>query len=82
MAISMRTTSGVKPANLMLTPSGQVELLDLGLVRHLHVPAPGGQITLPGQFLGTPIMWLPSNAWTATPSMAAPTSTRWAAPLR
>jgi serine/threonine protein kinase len=32
----------VKPANLMLTPSGQVKLLDLGLVRHLHVPALGG----------------------------------------
>jgi len=44
----------VKPANLMLTPSGQVKLLDLGLVRHLQVPAPGGQITRHGQFLGTP----------------------------
>src|SRR5205085_10262343 len=44
----------VKPANLMLPPSGQVKLLDLGLVRHLHVPAPGGQITRHGQFLGTP----------------------------
>jgi serine/threonine protein kinase len=44
----------VKPANLMLTPSGQVKLLDLGLVRYLHVPAPGGQITWHGQFLGTP----------------------------
>ena len=44
----------VKPANLMLTPSGQVKLLDLGLVRRLHVPAPGGQITRHGEFLGTP----------------------------
>jgi serine/threonine protein kinase len=43
----------VKPANLMLTPSGQVKLLDLGLVRHLHGPAPGGLITQQGQFLGT-----------------------------
>src|SRR5437016_3298292 len=31
----------VKPANLMLTPSGQVKLLDLGLVRRLRVPALG-----------------------------------------
>jgi eukaryotic-like serine/threonine-protein kinase len=44
----------VKPANLMLTPSRQVKVLDLGLVRHRHVPAPGGQITSHGQFLGTP----------------------------
>jgi serine/threonine protein kinase len=44
----------VKPANLMLTPSGQVKLLDMGLVRHLHVPGAGEQITRHGQFLGTP----------------------------
>jgi len=43
----------VKPANLMVTPSGQVKLLDLGLVRRLHVPAPGGQITRHGEILGT-----------------------------
>jgi serine/threonine protein kinase len=51
----------VKPANLMLTPSGQVKLLDLGLVRHLHVPAPGGQITAHGQLLGTPDYMAPEQ---------------------
>ncbi len=44
----------VKPANLMLTPSGQVKLLDLGLVRHVRMPAPGGQITRHGEIPGTP----------------------------
>jgi eukaryotic-like serine/threonine-protein kinase len=51
----------VKPANLMLTPSGRVRLLDLGVARHLHVPAPGGQITSHGQFLGTPDYMAPEQ---------------------
>jgi serine/threonine protein kinase len=43
----------VKPANLMLTPSGQVKVLDLGLARDLHEPGEGERITSHGQFLGT-----------------------------
>src|SRR5437762_9392513 len=51
----------VKPANLMLTPSGQVKLLDLGLARDLHESAAGGPITSPGQFLGTPDYMAPEQ---------------------
>jgi urea transport system substrate-binding protein len=43
----------VKPSNLMLTPSGQVKVLDLGLARLVNDPGREGQITAPGQFLGT-----------------------------
>jgi urea transport system substrate-binding protein len=43
----------VKPSNLMLTPSGQVKVLDLGLARLVNEPAQEGQITESGQFLGT-----------------------------
>jgi len=43
----------VKPSNLMLTPAGEVKVLDLGVARRLHEPDAGEQITLHGQFLGT-----------------------------
>src|SRR5262249_61595020 len=43
----------IKPSNLMLTPAGRVQVLDLGLARHLHEPDAGERITAQGQFLGT-----------------------------
>jgi hypothetical protein len=43
----------VKPSNLMFTPSGQVKVIDLGLARVVSGSAQEGQISLPGQFLGT-----------------------------
>jgi eukaryotic-like serine/threonine-protein kinase len=51
----------VKPANLMLTPSRQVKVLDLGLARRLRVPAPGERVTSPGQCLGTPDYMAPEQ---------------------
>ena len=43
----------IKPSNLMLTPAGQVKVLDLGVARCLHKPDAGERITLHGEFLGT-----------------------------
>jgi urea transport system substrate-binding protein len=43
----------IKPSNLMLTPSGQVKVLDLGLARLAHESSQVGRITSSGQFLGT-----------------------------
>ena len=43
----------VKPSNLMLTPAGEVKVLDLGLTRHLYGPGAGERITAQGQCLGT-----------------------------
>jgi serine/threonine protein kinase len=51
----------VKPANLMLTPSRQVKVLDLGVARHLGVPAPGRQVMSLGQCLGTPDYMAPEQ---------------------
>jgi hypothetical protein len=42
----------IKPSNLMLTPSGLVKVLDLGLARLVNEPGQG-QITTSGQFVGT-----------------------------
>jgi serine/threonine protein kinase len=44
----------VKPSNLMLTPSGRLKVLDLGLARDLRQPGEQDRITSYGQFLGTP----------------------------
>jgi serine/threonine protein kinase len=51
----------VKPSNVMLTPSGRVKLLDLGLALDLHQSGEGARFTSPGQFLGTPDYMAPEQ---------------------
>ena len=44
----------IKPSNLMLTPDGQVKILDLGLAVFETERAPQGETTAYGQIVGTP----------------------------
>ena len=43
----------IKPSNLMLTPAGQVKVLDLGLALLLSEQPAGGELTGSGQAMGT-----------------------------
>jgi serine/threonine protein kinase len=51
----------VKPANVMLTRSGRVKVLDLGLALDLHQSGDLARFTSPGQFLGTPDYMAPEQ---------------------
>jgi serine/threonine protein kinase len=43
----------VKPSNLLITPEGQVKLIDMGLARLREADNPGGDLTASGVTLGT-----------------------------
>jgi serine/threonine protein kinase len=52
----------IKPQNLMLTPRGQVKVLDFGLARLRGEAAPGTGLTQVGSFMGTPEFVAPEQA--------------------
>jgi hypothetical protein len=51
----------IKPGNLMLTRSGTVKLLDLGLALSPEKTSDGDPVTVTGQFMGTPTYAAPEQ---------------------
>jgi serine/threonine protein kinase len=52
----------IKPSNLMLSPEGQVKILDLGLAQIQEADSLDGQVTGAGQVMGTPDYISPEQA--------------------
>jgi predicted Ser/Thr protein kinase len=52
----------IKPQNLMLTPQGQVKVLDFGLARFVSDSQPTGPLTKLGSIMGTPDYISPEQA--------------------
>jgi hypothetical protein len=52
----------IKPANLLLTPGGQVKILDFGLARFANEAASRAGLTPEGSMLGTPDYMAPEQA--------------------
>jgi tRNA A-37 threonylcarbamoyl transferase component Bud32 len=52
----------IKPANLMLTPKGQVKILDFGLAKVVSERGAGRGLTASGAYMGTPDYSAPEQA--------------------
>ncbi|RMG12156.1 MAG: serine/threonine protein kinase, partial [Planctomycetota bacterium] len=49
----------IKPENIMLTPKGEVKVMDFGLAKHVHSSA---KVSVTGQIVGTPFFMSPEQA--------------------
>jgi serine/threonine-protein kinase len=54
----------MKPANVMVLPSGQTKIMDFGIARAMVDTARFRKLTNPGEFLGTPLYTAPEQATT------------------
>jgi outer membrane protein assembly factor BamB/predicted Ser/Thr protein kinase len=49
----------IKPENIMLTPEGQIKVMDFGLAKHVHSST---KVSVTGQIVGTPFFMSPEQA--------------------
>ncbi|MFE7572502.1 AbfB domain-containing protein [Streptomyces sp. NPDC057539] len=52
----------IKPSNILITPSGEVKVLDFGIARAADPSATGDRLTQTGFIVGTPVYMAPEQA--------------------
>ena len=66
----------IKPENIMLTPDGQVKILDFGVAKHLPRSDQSTTVDRSGTVSGTLAYMSPEVCWRRLP-MVAPTFSPW-----